>query len=106
MSLNDDTLRMVRRNMLLGIWAAKELGLVGESAEAYSRDLAMGTLDFGRSDVLSKIRRDFGAAGVVHSDEEIRAVMEKFWLQAAGQSKRGDARDSAIIQIARNLISR
>src|SRR5262249_44500558 len=56
---DEDLLRMVRRNKLLGKWAAEKLGLAGESAEAYSNDLAIGTIDFERSDVLSKIRKDF-----------------------------------------------
>ena len=39
--------------------------------------LAVGTLDPERSDVLSKIRKDFDAAGVVQSDEQILRVMNE-----------------------------
>jgi hypothetical protein len=100
--------RMVRRNKLLGIWAAEKLGLVGESADAYSTDLAMGTLDFERSDVLSKIRKDFNDAGVIQSDEEFRRVIDESWIQASrpGQTGQGDTSDAALVQIARNLMSR
>ena len=107
-SLNDDTMRMVRRNKLLGLWAADKLGLTGDSAEAYSNDLAMGTLDFGQSDVLSKVRKDFDVAGVGQSDEQILRVMEEFWLRAASHksTSRRDASDAALVQIARNLMSR
>ena len=107
-SLNEDVMRMVRRNKLLGMWAAEKLGLVGESANAYSNDLAMGTLDFERSDVLSKIRNDFNVASVVLSDAEILRVMTEFWLQASSQRQtdRGDTSDAAMVQIARNLMSR
>lgn len=107
-SLDQDLLRMVRRNKLLGMWAAEKLGLVGESAEAYSNDLAVGTLDLERSDVRSKIRNDFDAAGVTQSDEEILRVMNAFWLEASGraQSRRGDAGDAAMVQIARNLMTK
>ena len=66
---NEGMLRLVRRNKLLGMWAAEKLDLAGESAKAYSDDLAMGTLDVKRSDVLAKIRKDFATAGVVQSDE-------------------------------------
>ena len=31
--------RMIRRNKLLGMWAAEQLGLVGERAEASSTEL-------------------------------------------------------------------
>ena len=105
---NGEMLRMVRRNKLVGMWAAEKLGLVGESAKAYSDDLAMGTLDLKRSNMLSKIRKDFSDAGVVQSDEQILRVMNQFLLEAASQEKtaRADASDAALVQIARNLQSR
>jgi hypothetical protein len=107
-SLDEDMMRMVRRNKLLGWWAAEKLGLVGESADAYSNDLAKGTLDFERSDVLGKIRKDFKVAGVVQSDEDILRVMTEFWLEAGNrtQTSGGDASNAAVVQIARHLMSR
>lgn len=104
----EDVLRMARRNMLVGMWAAKKLNLDGERAKAYSEDLAMGTLDVERSDVLAKIRDDFKAAGVVQSDEEILRVMTEAWLQASSPrtATRGDASDAAVVQIARNFMSK
>jgi hypothetical protein len=47
----------------------EKLGITGQDAEAYPDALAVGTLDRERSDVFSKIRKDFDAAGVVQSDE-------------------------------------
>ena len=55
-SSDDDWRKTVRRNKLLGMWAAEKLGIRGREAEAYSDALAVGTLDPERSDVLSKIR--------------------------------------------------
>ena len=106
-SLDDDLKAMIRRNKLLGMWAAEKLGLVGESAEAYSNDLAVGTLDPERNDVLSKIRKDFDLAGVAQSDEEILRIINEFWLQASRQrqSTRADAVDGAAVQLARKLSS-
>jgi len=106
-SLDDDLKAMIRRNKLLGMWAAEKLSLVGESAEAYSNDLAVGTLDPERNDVLSKIRKDFDLAGVAQSDEEILRIMNEFWLQASRQrqSTRADAVDGAAVQLARKLSS-
>jgi hypothetical protein len=103
--LNEETLRMVRRNKLVGIWAAEKLGLAGENAKAYSDDLAMCALDFKRSDVLSKLREDFAAAGVVQSDEQILNVMNRRWVEAGDQqqSTGKDSTDAALLQIARNL---
>jgi hypothetical protein len=64
MTSSDDWRKTVRLNKLLGMWAAEKLGITGPDAEAYSDALAVGTLDPERSDVLSKIRKDFDAAGV------------------------------------------
>jgi hypothetical protein len=77
----DDWKQVVRRNKLVGMWAAEKLGKTGQDAEAYSNALAVGTLDPERSDVLSKIRKDFAAAGVAQSDEQIIQVMDDFMLQ-------------------------
>ena len=105
-SLTEDQLRMVRRNKLLGMWAAEKLSLTGERAKAYSDDLAKASLKFERSDVLSKLRADFEIAGVVQTDDQIRTVMTEFWLQAArrGQTGGGNASDAAVVQIARNFM--
>jgi hypothetical protein len=81
----DDWKKTVRRNKLLGMWAAEKLGITGRDAEAYSDALAVGTLDPERSDVLSKIRKDFDAAGVVQSEEQILNVMTELTLQAGNQ---------------------
>jgi hypothetical protein len=103
----DDLKRTIRRNKLLGMWAAEKLGLVGTAAEAYSDSLAVGTLDPERSDVFSKIRKDFDAAGVTQSDEQILCVMNELLLQAADQTQvPGGAPDDAAVMIARNLTLR
>ncbi len=105
----DDELRKaIRRNKLLGMWAAEKLGLEGAQAEAYSDALAMGTIDSERSDVFSTICKDFDAAGVVHSREQILKVMNELLLEAADptQGTRGGSTDGAAVRIARNLTSR
>jgi hypothetical protein len=103
----DDLKTTIRRNKFLGIWAAKKLGLRGPNAEAYSDALAMGTLDPARSDVFSKIRKDFDAAGVIQSDEQILQVMNEFRLQAGQmQATGGSGSDGAAVMLARNLTKR
>ncbi len=101
----DDTKTMVRRNKLLGMWAADKLGLAGKDADGYSDALALATLDPDNSDVFSKIRKDFAAAGVAQSDEQILAVMDQLMLQAAGlaPTRRGDASDAAALTLKRRL---
>jgi hypothetical protein len=104
----DELKTTVRRNKLLGMWAAGKLGLAGRDAEAYADALAVGTVDPERSDVFSKVRKDFDAAGVIQSDEQILRVMNELMLQAASQmpATQGGAADAAAVMLARNLTSR
>ena len=100
----DELKKTIRRNKLLGMWAAEKLGLAGVEAEAYSNALAVGTVDPERSDVFRKIRKDFDAAGVVQSDEQILNVMNELLLQAADLTQTtGGSPDAAAVMIARNL---
>jgi len=96
------------RNKLLGRWAAEKLGLTGQDAETYSNALARGTRDPERSDVFSKIRDDFDAAGVAQSDEQILRVMTELTIQAGNQmpATRKGSLDAAAVMLARNLTSR
>jgi hypothetical protein len=86
---------------------AEKLGITGRDAEAYSDALAVGTLDPERSDVLSKIREDFDAAGVVQSDEQILRVMNELTLQAGNQMPvtPGGGPDALAVMLARQLKS-
>lgn len=99
-----DFMRMVRRNKLVGMWAAEKLSLVSENASAYSDELARGALDVERNDILAIIRRDFEAAGVVQSDDEILAIMTRSWLEAGKQTGNSDADGAAVVHIARHLM--
>lgn len=107
MSSSIDWKKMVRRNKLLGMWAAEKLGMTGRDAEAYSDAIAVDTLDPERSDVLSKVRKDFDAAGVIQSDEQIVRVMSELMLQAGGQmpATQGGPTDALTVMLARKLKS-
>jgi len=108
MSNSDDLKKTIRFNKLLGMWAAEKLRLTGRDVDAYSDALAVGTLDPERSDVFSKIRKDFDAAGVVQSDEQILRVMNELMLQAGNQMPvtQGGTLDAAAVMLTRNLKSR
>ena len=103
----DELKQTIRRNEMLGMWAAEKLGLIGQEADAYARNLAVGTLDPDQRDVFSKVRKDFDTAGVVQSDEQILNVMKELTFRAADPTQ-GDAHsgDAAAVMIARNLSSR
>jgi hypothetical protein len=104
----DDLKTKIRCNKMLGLWAAEKMGLAGADAEAYADALAVATLDPERSDMFGRIRKDFDAAGVVQSDEQILGVMNKLMLEATKQTQapRGGASDAAAVMLARNLTSR
>jgi hypothetical protein len=107
-NFDDELRRTIRRNKLLGMWAAEKLGLVGADAKAYSDALAMDTIDPERSDVFSKIRKDFDTAGVAQSCEQILDVMNELLVKAADptQARGGSGLDAAAVMIAKNLTAR
>ena len=72
-----------RRNRLLGLWAAKELGLPDAEAEAYAKTVVMA--DFqkpGDDDVLQKVVADFKKKGIEMSEHRVRKHMTEL-LEAA-----------------------
>ena len=108
MTSSNDVQKTILRNKLLGRWAAEKLAITGQDADAYSDDLAKGTVDPERSDVFSKIRKDFDAAGVAQSDEQILSVMTELMLKAGNimPSTRGGSSNAAAVRLARNLLPR
>jgi hypothetical protein len=90
---HDEELRFkahARRNRLLGQWAAEKLGLTGEEAAAYAKEVVMSDFEeAGDHDVFKKVRKDFDAKGVKQSDEAIRRTMTDLMEQAIAQIKAG-----------------
>jgi hypothetical protein len=77
-----------RRNKLLGLWAAEKLGRT--DADAYAKDVVMADFEeAGEDDVFRKVRKDFDAAGVAVTDQEIRTVMVELMAKAIEQIKSG-----------------
>jgi hypothetical protein len=79
-----------RRNKMLGLWAAQQLGLAGDAAEAYAKEIVV--VDFeepGDDDVFRRIRRDFDAKAVAQSDHQIRRTMEELMAKAVEDVKSG-----------------
>ena len=76
---HDEELRFkatARRNRLLGIWAAEKLGMTGDAAIAYAKEVVMADFEeAGDNDVLTKVKKDLEAKGVASSDQEIRRQM-------------------------------
>lgn len=73
----------VRRNKLLGMWAAQKLGKTGEEAEAYAKEVVVADIEeAGDHDVFRKVRGDFDAAGISISDHQIRRTMDELMAKA------------------------
>ncbi|MEQ9640247.1 MAG: DUF1476 domain-containing protein [Alphaproteobacteria bacterium] len=67
---------MARRNKLLGLWAAEQLGLAGPEAEAYARAVVVADFEeTGDEDVYRKVHADFEAKKVDISEHRLRRQM-------------------------------
>src|SRR5262245_35198697 len=88
---HDEELRFkanARRNRMLGMWAAEKLGLSGDAASAYAKEVVMADFEEGAEhDVFKKVRKDFDAKGVTASDQEIRRAMNDMMEAALAQIK-------------------
>ena len=75
-----------RRNRLLELWAAQQMGIAGDAAQSYAREVIKADLtEPGEEDVFRKIRADFDAKGVSQSDHQIRRKMADLMGEAVIQ---------------------
>ena len=87
---HDEELKLrakARRDYLLGLWAAEKLGLVGQAAENYSKDL--GLADVEARDLVAKVRKNFAAYGVMQSEAQIRRIMTELMTRAIAEIRAG-----------------
>ena len=72
-----------RRNKLLGLWAAEKLGIAGDDAEAYAKEVVVADFDSpGDDDVLKKVMDDFSGKGVDATEAAVRYEMDRLLEQA------------------------
>lgn len=75
-----------RRDRLLGRWAAHRLGLSGEAAETYAREVAAARFaPGGDRNVLAKLAADLGARDAAMTPERVRFEFDHFAEQAKRQ---------------------
>jgi hypothetical protein len=75
-----------RRNRLIGLWAADKMGLSGDEAQAYAREVIKADLaEPGDEDLFRKVRADFDAKGVDQSDHQIRRIIGEMMAEAVRQ---------------------
>ncbi len=73
----------VRRNKLLGAWAAEKMGLSAVEAEAYAKAVVQADFEeAGDEDVIRKLLGDLTSAGVEVDEAEIRSALEAKAVEA------------------------
>src|ERR1041385_4908873 len=86
---HDEELRfkiVARRNKLLGLWAAEQMGISGDEAAEYAKSVVRADLEEpGHEDVVRKVRKDFEAKSVARSDHAIRVKMDDLLATATEQ---------------------
>jgi len=65
-----------RRNKLLGLWAAKEMGIPDGEADAYAKTVVLADFEKpGDDDVVEKVIGDFKQKGIEISEHRVRKHM-------------------------------
>ena len=79
-----------RRNKLLGLWAAEKLGITGDAANAYAKEVVASDFEeSGDADLVRKVLGDLTAKGVAVTEPEIRVKMDELMATAVIQVKAG-----------------
>lgn len=77
---------MNRRNRLMGLWAAEQLGKTGDDATAYAKEVVLADFEVpGPDDVVRKVMKDFQDAGVDISEHRVRKHLDELMAAAKEQ---------------------
>lgn len=81
---------IARRNRLLGLWVADQLGLSGDAGTDYARTVVAAEFGEGGDDaVVRQVTADLATKGVSVTEEELRARMNELMAEAIAQVKAG-----------------
>jgi hypothetical protein len=79
-----------RRNRLLGMWVAEKLGITGDAATAYAKEVVAADFEeAGDGDVVRKVLGDLTAKGVAITEPQLRVKMDELMATAVAQVKAG-----------------
>jgi hypothetical protein len=77
---------MARRNKLLGLWAAGEMGLSGDAAAEYAKDVVKSDFqEAGDDDVFRKVKADLDGKQLGITDHRLRKQMDDLLVEAKRQ---------------------
>ena len=69
---------IARRNKLLGLWAAEQMGISGADAEAYAKQVVIADFEEpGDADVLRKVLGDLTGKGIATDEHNVRHEMTR-----------------------------
>ena len=75
-----------RRNKLLGLWAAEQMGLGGADADAYAKEVVVADFEeAGDDDVLRKVSSDLTDKGIDLDKKAVRKEMDALLATAREQ---------------------
>ena len=76
----------VRRNKLLGLWLAEQLGIAGADADAYAKEVVSADFEEpGEEDVVRKVMGDIAARNIDLSEHRVRKKMGELLVVAKEQ---------------------
>jgi hypothetical protein len=79
-----------RRNRLLGLWAAEKLGMTGDAAATYAKEVVASDFEeAGDGDVVRKVLGDLAAKGVAMTEPQLRVKMDELMAAAVAQLRSG-----------------
>jgi hypothetical protein len=77
-----------RGNRLFGLWVAEQLGLSGEAAQSYAKDVVAADFEApGDDDIFTKVRADLEAKSIAISDHLLIKHLQDYRQVAAEQIK-------------------
>lgn len=77
-----------RGNKLFGLWIAEKLGISGDAADAYAKDVVMADFDApGDNDVFAKVKPDLAGKSIEIDDDILRKHLEECRDKALQQIK-------------------
>jgi hypothetical protein len=75
-----------RRDKLLGLWVAEKIGLEGEKAEAYAREVVLANFqEPGDADIVRKVLADLKAHDITMTEDRIYQELERLFAVALEQ---------------------
>ena len=77
-----------RGNRMFGVWVAERLGLTGDAADSYAKDVVVADFESpGDDDIFTKVRADLAAKSIEISDHLLQKHLQEFRDVALQQLK-------------------